>query len=138
MTSLNESILNDSLLLAQQQLQGFALRDDFWSVFASVFSTGSDRTLAEAMQQAWLSGDFSLLPEIQVVDAASMSGIQGGFSAQTGKIYLNSDFLANATADQISAVLLEEIGHWVDSRTNVSDTAGDEGELFAKDRKSVV
>lgn len=28
--------------------------------------------------------------------------------------------------------LTEEVGHAIDSRVNTSDTAGDEGELFAK------
>jgi len=131
MTSLNESILTDSLLLAQQQLQGFVQSENFWTVFESVFGTEYDRTQATAIQQAWQASDFSQLPEIQVLDSASMPGIQGGFSAETGKIYINADFLANATADQITAVLIEEIGHSLDSRINVSDTLGDEGELFS-------
>ncbi|MEP0871266.1 tandem-95 repeat protein [Trichocoleus desertorum AS-A10] len=131
MTSLNEAILADSLVLAQQQLQGFAQSENFWTVLDSVFGTEYDRTQTEAIQQAWQANDFSLLPEIQVVDATSMSGIQGGFSAQTGKIYINADFLANATTDQIAAVLLEEIGHSLDSRINVTDAGGDEGQLFS-------
>ena len=131
MTSLNEGILTDSLLLAQQQLQGFAQSENFWTVFDSVFGTEYDRAQAEVIQQAWQASDFSQLPEIQVLDSASMPGIQGGFSAQTGKIYINADFLVNDTADRVVAVLLEEIDHWLDSQTNVSDTLGDEGELFS-------
>jgi DNA-binding transcriptional MerR regulator len=131
MTGLNESILNDSLFLAQQQLQDFAQSKNFWMVLDSVFGTEYDRAQATAIQQAWQANDFSLLPEIQVLDNTSMSEIQGGFSAQTGKIYINADFLANATADQIAAVLIEEIGHLLDSQLNVNDTLGDEGEVFA-------
>ncbi|HEY9761008.1 MAG TPA: hypothetical protein V6D07_00710, partial [Trichocoleus sp.] len=131
MTSLNEAILTDSMLLAQQQLQSFAQSENFWSIFESVFGTAYDRAQAEAIQLAWQTGDFSLLPEIQVLDSASMPGILGGFSAETGKIYINADFLATATTDQIAAVLLEEIGHSLDSRINTTDTLGDEGELFA-------
>ncbi|MBD2123235.1 cadherin-like domain-containing protein [Trichocoleus sp. FACHB-262] len=131
MTSLNEAILANSLVLAQQQLQGFAQSENFLSVLDSVFGTEYDRAQATAIQQAWQASDFSQLPEIQVLDSASMPGIQGGFSAQTGKIYINADFLANATADQITAVLIEEIGHSLDSQINVSDTLGDEGELFS-------
>ncbi|MBD2096465.1 cadherin-like domain-containing protein [Trichocoleus sp. FACHB-591] len=131
MTSLNEAILADSLVLAQQQLQGFAQSENFLSVLDSVFGTEYDRAQAEAIQQAWQASDFSQLPEIQVLDNASMSGVQGGFSAQTGKIYINADFLANATADQITTVLIEEIGHSLDSWINISDTLGDEGELFS-------
>jgi len=87
MTSLNESILTDSLLLAQQQLQGFVQSENFWTVFESVFGTEYDRTQATAIQQAWQASDFSQLPEIQVLDSASMPGIQGGFSAETGVQY---------------------------------------------------
>jgi Ca2+-binding RTX toxin-like protein len=131
MTSLNETKLNDSLLLAQQQLQGFAQDENFSPIFNSVFGTNYDRAQVEIIQQGWLGGNFSLLPEIQVLDSASMPGIQGGFSSQTGKIYINNYFLTNATLDQIEAVLLEEIGHWVDNQINISDTSGDEGELFS-------
>ncbi|MBD2043379.1 cadherin-like domain-containing protein [Microcoleus sp. FACHB-672] len=131
MTSLNEGILTDSLRLAQQQLQGFAQSENFKTVFDSVFGTEYDLAQAEVIQQAWQANDFSQLPEIQVLDSTSMSGIQGGFSAETGKIYINADFLVNATADQIAAVLLEEIGHSLDNQINTSDTPGDEGELFS-------
>ncbi|MFM6673024.1 MAG: calcium-binding protein, partial [Dolichospermum sp.] len=38
---------------------------------------------------------------------------------------------ATSTAEAISAVLLEEIGHYVDAQINLSDSAGDEGAIFA-------
>ncbi|MFM6550077.1 MAG: Calx-beta domain-containing protein, partial [Microcystis panniformis] len=47
------------------------------------------------------------------------------------QIYLSANFLATSTAEAISAVLLEEIGHFVDAHINLSDSAGDEGAIFA-------
>ncbi|MFO0002680.1 MAG: hypothetical protein ACK559_16255, partial [bacterium] len=45
----------------------------------------------------------------------------------TGKIYLSREFItANAqNVNAIAAVLLEEYGHYVDSRINTADTAGE-------------
>ncbi|MFN5895779.1 MAG: hypothetical protein ACK45Z_24590, partial [Dolichospermum sp.] len=46
-------------------------------------------------------------------------------------IYLSANFLATSTAEAISEVLLEEIGHFIDAHINISDSAGDEGAIFA-------
>ncbi|MFM6222949.1 MAG: hypothetical protein ACKPDM_21830, partial [Dolichospermum sp.] len=48
------------------------------------------------------------------------------------QIYLSANFLATSTAEAISAVLLEEIGHYVDAQINQVDSAGDEGAIFAE------
>ncbi|HEY9879774.1 MAG TPA: VCBS domain-containing protein [Leptolyngbyaceae cyanobacterium] len=129
MTSLNEGTLTDSMLLAQQQLQSFAQSENFWSILDSVFGTAYDRAQAEAIQLEWQIGDFSLLPEIQALDSVSMLGILGGYADNV--VYLNADFIVNASSNQIGAVLLEEFGHWLDSRINTTDAVGDEGRLFS-------
>ena len=57
--------------------------------------------------------------------------LTGAYASSTNKIYLSNSFLANATTEAISAVLLEEIGHFVDAQINQTDSAGDEGAIFA-------
>ena len=52
----------------------------------------------------------------------------------TGKIYLAKQ-LINANVDNIdliAAVLLEEFGHYLDSRLNACDSEGDEGDIFSR------
>jgi hypothetical protein len=59
-----------------------------------------------------------------------LDGAAGAFSAQTGKIYL-SESVVNGDPALLRAVLLEEVGHYLDSVVNAQDTPGDEGELFS-------
>ncbi|MFM7578289.1 MAG: hypothetical protein ACKO5Q_15290, partial [Microcystaceae cyanobacterium] len=70
------------------------------------------------------------LPEVEVLADAELRGASGAFSAQTGKIYLTEGLLQGETA-RLEAVILEEFGHFVDAHINTSDSAGDEGAIFA-------
>lgn len=51
----------------------------------------------------------------------------------TNTIYLSQEFIAQnaGNPEAIKSVLLEEIGHYIDSKINLADAAGDEGEIFA-------
>lgn len=55
----------------------------------------------------------------------------GAFSIDTGKIYLLDQFLTQNNLQEISLVLTEEIGHWIDAQINLIDANGDEGNIFA-------
>jgi RHS repeat-associated protein len=70
------------------------------------------------------------LPDTKILPNLSS---QGAFSSDTNTIYLSQDFLAqNAHQPQeIARVWLEELGHYLDSYLNPSDTPGDEGAIFA-------
>ena len=76
-------------------------------------------------------GDFSGLPEIEVLDGGELGGASAAYSVETGRIHVSSGLLEHAGATGTVAALLEEIGHWMDARVNRADTAGDEGELFS-------
>ena len=60
-----------------------------------------------------------------------MNGIFGGYGIATNTIYLAQSLLDSNDRAQIIAVVLEEIGHYVDAQINRVDTVGDEGELFS-------
>lgn len=68
--------------------------------------------------------------KFQIVSDSILSA-NGAFGNNT--IYLSEQFLTqNITRpDAIAGVILEEIGHFLDSQLNTIDTRGDEGELFA-------
>ena len=86
-----------------------------------------------ALISQWAAGDFSALPPIEVLEGSVLPGAAGAYAISTGTIYVNGDWLASASEQQVIAVLTEELGHHLDGLLNASDTNGDEGELFAID-----
>ncbi|WP_157736128.1 hypothetical protein [Granulosicoccus antarcticus] len=112
----------------------------FHGLLREAFGDSYDQQAAEVLRQSALEGDFSWLPSIEVVDAselADQSGTQGAgtgmgaYDASNDRILLSKELL-NGDAGQALDVLTEEIGHSLDARLNTSDTAGDEGAVFAR------
>jgi Ca2+-binding RTX toxin-like protein len=103
----------------------------FHDIIATAFGENANAT---DFKMAWTKGDFSGFPPIEILSCSELSGAKGAFSSTTGKIYLAQEFIeANVNnLDAIVAVLLEEYGHYLDSRINVRDSAGDEGDIFAR------
>jgi hypothetical protein len=55
----------------------------------------------------------------------------GAFAAATDTVYLRESFVAAGDIAVISAVIVEEFGHAIDSRINKVETPGDEGAIFS-------
>jgi Ca2+-binding RTX toxin-like protein len=125
------TLLNSALTLTYNQLSTFSSLDNFWQVFDTAFGTQYNRSGAEILRLQWLSGDFGQLPQIEILDSSILGNANGAYGSSNNKIYLSANFLATSTAEAISAVLLEEIGHFIDAQINLSDSAGDEGEKFS-------
>jgi|694.fasta_scaffold10675_14 Ca2+-binding RTX toxin-like protein len=125
------TVLNSALTLTYNQLSTFAGLDNFWNLFDTAFGTQYNRSGAEILRLQWLSGDFGQLPQIEILDSNILGGANGAYASSNNKIYLSANFLATSTAEAISAVLLEEIGHFIDAQINQIDTPGDEGEKFS-------
>jgi subtilisin family serine protease len=123
--------LKPSLGLIYNQLSTFAALDNFWNLFDTAFGTQYDHTVALTLRTQWLSGDFSQIPQIEILDSTILGIAKGAYAARSNKIYLSSDFIATSTPEVISAVLIEEIGHFIDAQINQTDTLGDEGEIFS-------
>jgi serralysin len=121
-------LIQQSLTLALYQLSLFAqspnLREQMRLAFGGI--GGSAR--AEAIIGDLLAGQT---PAIEIVP--DLGGARGAYSNELDRIYLSESWVtANADNPQaIAEVLLEELGHSIDRRLNTSDSAGDEGELFA-------
>jgi hypothetical protein len=124
-------LLNSALPIIYNQLIDFANKNKFWQVFDTAFGTQYNRSLAEILRLQWESGDFSQLPQIEVLDSSILGGANGAYASSINKIYLSNTFVASASLAAISGVLLEEIGHFVDAKINQTDSAGDEGAIFA-------
>ncbi|MDB9482332.1 hypothetical protein PN476_06840, partial [Dolichospermum circinale CS-537/05] len=125
------TLLNSALTLTYNQLSTFADLDNFWNLFDTAFGTQYNRSGAEILRLQWLSGDFSQLPQIEILDSSILGNANGAYASSNNQIYLSANFLATSTAEAISAVLLEEIGHFIDAQINQIDTPGDEGEKFS-------
>ena len=112
-------------------LFNFAQSDGFWANLETAFGTSYDVVKATELRQQWKSRNFSQLPEIEVVNSSVLGSANGAYGISTNKIYLSESFFASASSDALVAVMLEEIGHFVDAQVNTVDTVGDEGELFS-------
>ncbi|MFM6617058.1 MAG: Calx-beta domain-containing protein, partial [Microcystis panniformis] len=108
----------------------FAQSDGFWANLETAFGTSYDVVKATQLRQQWQSRDFSQLPPITVQNLGN-SGIFGAYSSSINKIYISQALIDSGDATTLSAVLLEEIGHFIDAKLNSSDTPGDEGQLFS-------
>ena len=112
-------------------LFNFAQSDGFWANLETAFGTSYDVVKATQLRQQWQSRNFSQLPKIEVVNSSVLGSANGAYGISTNKIYLSESFFASASSDALVAVMLEEIGHFVDAQINRVDTVGDEGELFS-------
>ncbi len=128
MSQENKNKLNRARVLVMEQLQTFASRGDFWTVFAVPFGQWYDRNRGEALRSQWLSGE-GVLPTLEIVSQQTLGSAVGAYGK--GKIFLSEQFIANGTSSELVRVLLEEYGHHVDAQVNVTDSPGDEGAIFA-------
>jgi peptidoglycan/xylan/chitin deacetylase (PgdA/CDA1 family) len=125
----SSTILFDAALkLALNQLSIFTKSPNFLEQMTTAFGSGWSPIFAQNVVSEIANGQ---LPNIEVVE--ELSGALGAYAADSNKIYLSQGFLlANqANPQAIADVLLEEIGHSIDARLNTTDSAGDEGEIFA-------
>lgn len=116
-----------------EDLSKFAAEPDFVTKMNVAFGENWDAAGGKALAEGWFNRDFSAIPPVKVVSSAEIGGANGAFAAATDTIYLSKEFLAQNGANPaaVADVLLEEIGHSVDARLNVTDSPGDEGAIFA-------
>ncbi|MEK0187595.1 hypothetical protein [Microcoleus anatoxicus] len=96
------------------------------------FGENWDAAAAKALAEEWFHGDFSDIPPVKIVSSAEIGGANGAFAAATDTIYVSRELLAGGNLGAVADVLLEEIGHSVDARLNVTDSPGDEGAIFSR------
>jgi hypothetical protein len=127
-------IVEQAVQLTYDALTGFAISSDFSNKMNLAFGDSFDPAVADAIAHQFAQGDFSAIPKIEIVSAATINEANGAFSEETNKIYLSSEFVAKNTGDvdAIAGVILEETGHDIDSKINVKDAAGDEGNIFSR------
>ena len=130
------SVLDQALQLVESRLKAWAgssNSDAYNALLLEVFGVQSSE--ATGALQAALGGT-GLGISLEILDGATLRGINGAYTSAAPRggerIYLNGAWLQTATAAEIEAVLLEELGHAIDYKLNGSaDTLGDKGEIFS-------
>ena len=122
-------LVKNSANAIKDSLQNFANLPGFDEQMMLAFGDNID---VHWLKEEWRSQNFSF-PEIEIVSSQQINGANGAFSNQTNKIYLAQEFLIadRSDIDAVTAVLLEEYGHYLDSKLNLVDTPGDEGAIFS-------
>lgn len=71
-------------------------------------------------------------PQVEVVEDGQLNAL-GAYGMATNTIYLSRRLLEQAVNDPslLVSVVLEELGHYIDSKLNAADSTGDEGQLFS-------
>ncbi|MEA5392273.1 Hint domain-containing protein [Cyanobium gracile UHCC 0139] len=105
----------------------------FQSLLQQVFGVGAG-VAADALRSELLAGGLGL--QLERLDSTTLAGRRGAYTSDGAdggeRIYINDAWLNTATTQEITAVLIEEIGHALDQRLHgLQDTPGDEGALFA-------
>jgi gliding motility-associated-like protein len=115
------------------------LSDDGEAIrFASIFPGGveSQRLIDPNVFRSSMIQSFSNNEiRIELRDHQELKGAFAAFShefAAGATIFINRHWLPFLNQDQVSKLLAEEMGHWIDFLLNKDqDTPGDEGEVFA-------
>ena len=122
------SLLDSSLILAQNSLQQFASSSNFATDLQLAFG---NNFATEPLKLSWIDGEFAV-PNLEIVDRTTINNANGAFASQTNTIYLAREFLNvnYNNPNAIERVFVEEYGHYLDSQLNLVDSPGDEGAIF--------
>jgi len=114
-------------------LSEFAVDGAFLSKIETVFGSDYDAEKLEQLRQDFASNNLDWIPKFEIHSAAELKGANAAFAAANNTVYLSQSFISNnnLNSQRITDVLLEELGHLIDSTINIEDTFGDEGEYFS-------
>ncbi len=95
---------------------------------SAIFGAG---ITAGAIRSAIVDFDRHGWPKLVLVDDIDLNGGRAAYDTAHNTIYLSRGFLASTTPAAVTAALVEEIGHAIDTRVHGTDAPGDEGAIFA-------
>jgi Concanavalin A-like lectin/glucanases superfamily/Calx-beta domain len=128
---LNLSNLEQAFNLVSGYLSNFASLTDNQQKLALAFGENFDTLTANTILESFKNSNYSIIPTIEIVADSILNGANGAFSIEKNRIYLSESLINNANFNLIVKVILEEIGHKIDSIINEVDSEGDEGQLFS-------
>ena len=123
-----QTLVEGSAKLALESIQTFFQRDDYLTQLQLAY--GSDLT-ADTVTSA--VAKIHSLPQLELLPAATLGTADGAFDGLNNKIYLSTNLIDRGDTAEISGVIIEEIGHYLDRQFHGNiDAPGDEGEIFSK------
>ncbi|MDB9546727.1 Ig-like domain-containing protein, partial [Dolichospermum circinale] len=127
--TLTQYLHREVLPITQIALENFANSPDLSKNIELAFGYGCNVELAHKIVDNLAHGQ--LIPDIQIIPQSQLKA-DGAFGNNT--IYLSLDLFnpQQSNSSQVVNVLLEEMGHYIDSQINIQDAPGDEGAIFAK------
>ncbi len=128
-TSSRDRLLRAGVKRAAAQLNDWLQGKDSLQQLDLAFGTNWNRSKGFRLLQNWAKG--KQLPKVEVVPASQLNGGNGAFDSTNNSIYISQEFL-DRQPNSLTAVLLEELGHYFDKAVNLQDSPGDEGAIFAK------
>ncbi|BAY97276.1 hypothetical protein NIES37_12140 [Tolypothrix tenuis PCC 7101] len=110
------------------KLDNFLQKPDFINQMQLAFGKGWDLQQATNLIKGIVNGKS--IPQIDILPIESLQA-KGAYAGDS--IYLAQELFSNPEKPEaLVSVLLEELGHYVDSHLNVQDSPGDEGAIFAQ------
>ncbi|MBU8899184.1 hypothetical protein KRR26_26570 [Corallococcus sp. M34] len=100
----------------------------FHDTMRTVFGDGYNAIQAENYRQKAQAGDYGWLPKVRLVSPETLGGAYGAYDSQSGTVFINQTL----SPQEAASTFVEEAGHHLDTKLNVQDAAGDEGELFRR------
>lgn len=118
--------------LAVNQIQDFLNRPDRFEQFKIAFGQDLDRAMIDRVISDWQTSGYKI-PNIEIASSLILGKADGGFDTANNKIYLSGNLIGLGSSAKIVSVIIEEIGHYLDSKIHFNgDATGDEGEIFSK------
>jgi hypothetical protein len=133
LVSSNQSVVNTAATIVQNSLEAFFSQPNFSEKMQIPFGDNFDREKSFTLAQDIVNENSEILQDITILPDNVLKYANGAFSLATESIYLSNNFVTRNVQDPnaIANVLLEEVGHFIDSKINAVDAPGDEGEIFA-------
>jgi len=129
-------VRNRGIQDAQKLLISFASQDKKQLSYklAICFGENYNQRIANKLFSDFAKNKFISIPEIKILPDLILGSINAGYVRQKNEIYVNERFLWDKgnQPQVVAAVLIEEIGHFLDAQLNKDDTPGDEGYIFAQ------
>jgi hypothetical protein len=119
---------------ASRRLDNFIRKHDANRALSEVFLVnGATAAKILASLATWTRQSKNFHPKLVPLDDQILNPAVGAFSRDTETIYLARNWFADpaVSSEAKVRVLLEELGHWIDSRFCDQETPGDEGAHFA-------
>lgn len=108
-------------------LRDWALSQRAEADLEAIFGSDINWPAAYRWLDCFRKEDYSGIPPVFTLPATDMPGLWGGYSRGTNEIYISD----GCPPSQAGAVLIEEIGHFLDQQLCRFETPGDEGAKFA-------